>query len=71
MRGLELEAKLGVNPFKFGMIGSSDVHTSLTAIEEDNFFGKAITDEPKRRWDHVFKEGLGKERYGWQQLAAG
>ena len=46
MRGLEQEAKLGVNPFKFGMIGSSDVHTSLTAIEEDNFFGKEIMDEP-------------------------
>ena len=72
MRGLEQEAKLGVNPFKFGMIGSSDVHTSLTAIEEDNFFGKEITDEPNpHRWDHVIKEGLGKKRYGWQQLAAG
>jgi len=72
MRGLEQEAKLGVNPFKFGMIGSSDVHTSLTAIEEDNFFGKEIMDEPNpHRWDHVNKEGLGKKRYGWQQLAAG
>ena len=72
MRGLEQEAKLGVNPFKFGMIGSSDVHTSLTAIEEDNFFGKEIMDEPSpQRWDHVTKEGLGKKRYGWQQLAAG
>jgi Protein of unknown function (DUF3604) len=72
MRGLEQDAKLGVNPFKFGMIGSSDVHTSLTAIEEDNFFGKEIMDEPSpQRWDHVTKEGLGKKRYGWQQLAAG
>jgi hypothetical protein len=72
MRGLEQEAKLGVNPFKFGMIGSSDVHTSLTAIEEDNFFGKEIMDAPNpHRWDHVNKEGLGKTRYGWQQLAAG
>jgi hypothetical protein len=72
MRGLEQDAKLGVNPFKFGVIGSSDVHTSLTAIEEDNFFGKEITDEPNpQRWDHVIKEGLGKKRYGWQQLAAG
>ncbi len=72
MRGLEQQAKLGVNPFKFGMIGSSDVHTSLTAIEEDNFFGKEIMDEPSpHRWDHVTKEGLGKKRYGWQQLAAG
>jgi len=72
MRGLEQDAKLGVNPFKFGMIGSSDVHTTLTAIEEDNFFGKEVMDEPNpHRWDHVTKEGLGKKRYGWQQLAAG
>ena len=62
MRGLEQEAKLGVNPFKFGMIGSTDVHTSLTAIEEDNFFGKEITQEPNpHRWEHVI-EGRASER---------
>jgi len=72
MRGLEQEAKLGVNPFKFGLIGSTDVHTSLTAIEEDNFFGKEVTGEPRPdRWSHVIKEGLGKKRYDWQTLAAG
>ena len=38
--GLTLEKTLGVNPFKFGMIGSTDSHTSLAAVEEDNFFGK-------------------------------
>ncbi|MEE9547151.1 MAG: DUF3604 domain-containing protein, partial [Hyphomicrobium sp.] len=31
--GLMLEQKLGVNPFKFGMVGSTDSHTSLTAVE--------------------------------------
>ena len=27
--GLLLEAKLGVNPYKFGMVGSTDSHTGL------------------------------------------
>jgi hypothetical protein len=44
--GLMLEAQLGVNPYKFGLVGSSDVHTGLTAVEEDNFFGKTAPQEP-------------------------
>jgi len=45
-RGLAYEAKLGANPFKFGMIGSSDSHTSLATTTEDNFFGKVAAVEP-------------------------
>jgi hypothetical protein len=45
-RGLELEKKLGTNPYKFGLIGSSDAHTGLAAMEEDNFFGKTTPQEP-------------------------
>lgn len=44
--GLVLEQKLGTNPYKFGMIGSSDAHTGLAAMEEDNFFGKTTPQEP-------------------------
>ena len=44
--GLALEAKLGVNPYKFGLIGSSDAHTGLAALEEENFFGKTAPQEP-------------------------
>src|SRR5512139_1588957 len=44
--GLRLEAQLGTNPYKFGMIGSSDAHNALTAMEEDNFFGKTAPQEP-------------------------
>jgi hypothetical protein len=45
-RGLAYEAKLGTNPFKFGMIGSTDTHTSLSTTTEDNFFGKVSAVEP-------------------------
>lgn len=44
--GLKLEAELGTNPYKFGMVGSSDAHTGLAAMEEDNFFGKTTPQEP-------------------------
>ncbi len=44
--GLKLEQQFGANPYKFGMIGSSDAHTGLTAMEEDNFFGKTAPQEP-------------------------
>jgi len=44
--GLKLEQTLGVNPYKFGMVGSSDAHTGLAAMEEDNFFGKTTPQEP-------------------------
>jgi hypothetical protein len=44
--GLKIESELGTNPYKFGMIGSSDAHTGLAAMEEDNFFGKTAPQEP-------------------------
>ena len=44
--GLAYEARLGVNPFKFGLIGSTDSHTSLSTTQEDNFFGKVVVLEP-------------------------
>ncbi len=45
-RGLAYEQSLGVNPFKFGLIGSTDSHTGLSTAQEDNFFGKAAMLEP-------------------------
>jgi hypothetical protein len=72
--GLLLERKLGVNPFKFGMVGSTDSHTSLSAVEEENFFGKHSGVEPgPHRWEHVVIEAPDPKYTikGWQQAAAG
>ncbi len=72
--GLLLERKLGVNPFKFGMIGSTDAHTALAAVEEENFFGKHSGVEPgPHRWEHVVIESPDPKFTvkGWQQAAAG
>ncbi|MEY3372016.1 MAG: DUF3604 domain-containing protein [Arenimonas sp.] len=44
--GLVLEKSLGANPYKFGLVGSTDAHTGLVAVEEDNFFGKTAPQEP-------------------------
>jgi hypothetical protein len=72
--GLLLDRRLGANPFKFGMIGSTDAHTSLAAVEEENFFGKHSGVEPgPHRWEHVVIEAPDPKFtvYGWQQAAAG
>jgi hypothetical protein len=45
-RGMAYAASLGVNPFKFGVIGSTDSHTGLATTQEDNFFGKVTMVEP-------------------------
>jgi hypothetical protein len=71
-RGLEIEQKLGVNPFKFGQIGSTDSHTSLPAVEEDNFFGKHSGVEPgPERANHVTLGGPNGKILGYQMAASG
>ena len=57
-KGLAIEQQLGSNPFKFGVIGSTDAHTSLPSPREDNFFGKAHIAEPgKDRINSVLIQG--------------
>ena len=56
-RGLQYEERLGVNPFKFGLIGSTDSHTSLATTEENNYFGKAPMGEPSSKPDR-FEEKI-------------
>ena len=73
--GLQLEQKLGTNPYKFGMIGSTDSHTSLVAVEEDNFFGKHSGAEPDpHRWEHRFMTSPTDPKLfltAWQQVSSG
>lgn len=70
--GLKLEQELGVNPYKFGMIGSTDSHTGLTAIDEDNFWGKVSSEEPSpERATHPFVKTEKAVIMGWEQTASG
>jgi hypothetical protein len=73
-RGLEFDASRGINPYKFGMIGSSDTHTALSTNAENNFFGKMANKEPKPgRAVGVEKQNreLGIKRQAWQTVASG
>jgi hypothetical protein len=70
--GLMLETKLGTNPYKFGSIGSTDAHTSLAAIEEDNFFGKATNGEPSpARMQHPFSKTDKGVYEGYELVSSG
>jgi Protein of unknown function (DUF3604) len=72
--GLKLEAKLGVNPYKFGLVGSTDAHTGLAALEEDNFFGKTTPAEPSpHRMTAAFMDNkkTGIKIMDWEVAAAG
>jgi hypothetical protein len=52
--GLAMEAKLGTNPYKFGLVGSTDTHTALASPEEDNYIGKHSGTEPEPgRMEHI------------------
>ncbi|MBX7497180.1 DUF3604 domain-containing protein [Qipengyuania sp. 6B39] len=72
LRGLTLEQQLGVNPYAFGLIGSTDSHTALATGDEDNFFGKHTNNEPKAE-RAMAPQNLGTRvgRFGWHYLAGG
>jgi hypothetical protein len=71
-RGLQLEKKLGTNPFKFGLVGATDTHTALSTSDDDNFFGKTSAMEPSpTRMDHPFAVFNGVAIMGWEVLAGG
>jgi hypothetical protein len=70
--GLKLEKEIGVNPFKFGMVGSTDSHTGLATAEEENFFGKHSGKEPhKGRMTKLVGNFGDIKYYGWEQVSSG
>lgn len=71
--GIKLEPELGTNPYKFGLISSTDAHTGLAAIEENNFFGKTSSSEPSpKRVNEIFvKNKIGTTIMDWEQTASG
>jgi hypothetical protein len=70
--GLKLEKELGVNPYKFGMVGSTDAHTGLATADEDNFWGKTSSSEPSPdRATHPFVKTDKAVIMGWEQAASG
>jgi len=70
--GLRLEDALGVNPFQFGMIGSTDSHTALATADDDNFFGKQSGSEPSaERTRHPFIQTDVATVMSWEEVASG
>ncbi len=71
-RGLSLEEQLGVNPYAFGLIGSTDSHTALATTAEDDFYGKHTGNEPRTgRASEAQNLGTREGRFGWHYLAGG
>jgi hypothetical protein len=70
--GLKVEQDLGANPFKYGMAGGTDTHNGLAAAEEDNFFAKFPSAEPRPdRWDEDAMKFGDRVVKGWEMTGAG
>ena len=78
-QGLQQQSSLGINPFKFGMAGGTDSHTSLATADNNNFFGKLAWVEPNAErmtgsWfgpDIIAGPSMGYLSQGWRMGAAG
>lgn len=70
IRGMQIEREIGVNPYQFGVIGSTDAHTGLAAAEENNFHGKFATDSiPLSKLDGWSDNA--NSSFGWAMGAQG
>ncbi len=70
--GLGVERQFGANPFKYGMVAGTDTHNGLAAEEEENFFGKFVSGEPRPdRWREDAMRFGERAVKGWEMTAAG
>ena len=70
--GLKVEAQLGTNPYKIGLVGSTDSHTGMSTADDNNFWGKTAPNEPNpHRWEHPFIKTEKGVIMGWEQMASG
>ncbi len=46
-RGLVIGARTGANPYRFGMVGGTDIHNGLSTSSESGFAGSAFGIDPK------------------------
>ena len=67
--GLKFENQLGVNPYKFGLIGSTDGHNTFSTTEEDNFWGKFADSEPGA--ERLSNQMASQLWLNWKILASG
>lgn len=70
LRGMQLEQKIGINPYQFGVIGSTDAHTGLAAAEENNFHGKFATDSTPEMKLYKWSDNANSS-FGWAMGAQG
>ncbi len=71
LRGLSFEQSLGVNPYKFALIGSSDAHTGQGAAEEHNFAGKVSIYGKPESYDRPVSSTNTTTVSGWDFSASG
>lgn len=70
MRGLEINGQVGENPYKFGFVGATDSHISMSSVEEDNFYGKIASDSKLSQ--HPYREGQRPVIFpAWEMSASG
>ncbi len=67
--GLKVEEELGVNPYEFGLIGSTDSHTTLSTADDNNFYGKFKDSEMTS--DRLENQMGGQLWYNWKLAASG